>query len=347
MASFPSDQAFMRQALLLAQQAEAAGEVPVGALVVHQGQVIGRGHNSVIAHKDPTAHAEVLALRAAAATLQNYRLEDCELFVTLEPCAMCAGAMLHARVKRVVFGASDAKTGACGSVLNLFAHEQLNHQTQVLSGMLAKDCAALLQNFFQSKRVQQQARHEPLREDALRTPLLRFAPLNDYPWRPNYVSNLAGWAGLRLHYLDEGPHTADATFVCLHGTPSWSYQYRELIPILLDAGCRVLAPDLIGFGKSDKPKKEQFHSWHQHQQILLAWLTQLDLNHVVLVLDEASAALGLSLYEHASARVVGVLPWINPTLTPQAKAAMDAPFPDAGHRAALRAFAASPMSLET
>ena len=137
----------MRLAMQEAQAAEQAGEVPVGAIVVHEGQVIGRGHNAPIDRHDPTAHAEVQALRSAAAHLGNYRLSECSLYVTLEPCAMCSGAMLHARLKRVVFGASDPKTGAAGSVLNLFDEPRLNHQTQVQGGVLADACRDQLQHF--------------------------------------------------------------------------------------------------------------------------------------------------------------------------------------------------------
>jgi tRNA(Arg) A34 adenosine deaminase TadA len=131
-----SDEVFMRQALAEARQAAAAGEVPVGAVVVRRGEVIATGRNAPVDGHDPTAHAEIVALRAAAQALGNYRLDDCELFVTLEPCAMCSGAMLHARLKRVVFGAADPKTGAAGSVLNLFGEPRLNHQT-TLAGRCA------------------------------------------------------------------------------------------------------------------------------------------------------------------------------------------------------------------
>src|SRR5215510_1234143 len=124
------DEKFMREALDLARTARAAGEVPVGAVVVRDNAVIGRGYNQPISGCDPTAHAEIVALRAAACHLQNYRLTDCELFVTLEPCAMCAGAMLHARIARLVYGAADPKTGACGGVIDLFADARLNHQSK-------------------------------------------------------------------------------------------------------------------------------------------------------------------------------------------------------------------------
>lgn len=148
-----SDVAFMREALTLARDAAAAGEVPVGALVVSQGRVIGRGFNAPITHHDPSAHAEMQALRAAGQALGNYRLPDCELYVTLEPCAMCVGAMLHARIARLVYGAADPKTGACGSVINLFAEAKLNHHASVTPGVLAEECGLLLREFFSAKRA--------------------------------------------------------------------------------------------------------------------------------------------------------------------------------------------------
>jgi len=148
-----SDSDFMGAALALALAASKLGEVPVGAVVVKGGQIIGTGSNAPISRRDPSAHAEILALRAAASALENYRLTDCTLYVTLEPCAMCAGAIQHARIARVVFGASDAKTGACGSVVNLFAEPMLNHHTQVQGGMLARDCGELLSNFFRQRRA--------------------------------------------------------------------------------------------------------------------------------------------------------------------------------------------------
>jgi tRNA(adenine34) deaminase len=143
---------FMRRALRLALDAEAAGEVPVGAIVVLDGEVVGEGFNAPISCSDPTAHAEVQALRAASARAGNYRLPGSTLYVTLEPCAMCAGAIMHARVAQVVFGAADPKTGAAGSVMNLFAEPRLNHHAQVQGGVLADECMAILQRFFARKR---------------------------------------------------------------------------------------------------------------------------------------------------------------------------------------------------
>jgi len=150
-----TDEDYMRLALELASQAEQNGEVPVGAVVVKNGEVIGRGSNSPIMHHDPSAHAEVLSIRDAAKHLGNYRLVDCELFVTLEPCVMCVGAMFHARISRVVYGAKDYKTGAAGSVLNLFDSKILNHHASVEGGVLAEECGALLSHFFVARRMRQ------------------------------------------------------------------------------------------------------------------------------------------------------------------------------------------------
>ncbi len=370
------DHRFMREALAEAQRAAQAGEVPVGAVVVQGGRVIATGRNAPIDDLDPTAHAEIVALRAAARALGNYRLDDCTLYVTLEPCAMCSGAMLHARLPGVVFGAADPKTGAAGSVVNLFAEPQLNHQTTVQGGVLADECGALLSDFFRRRREDQRRAAHPLREDALRTPDTRFAGLPDYPWEPNHVSDLPSLNGLRLHYLDLGPSDAPITWLCLHGNPAWSYLYRKMIPVFAASGARVVAPDLIGFGKSDKPKKEGAHSFTWHRQVLLELVERLDLHHVVLVVQDWGGLLGLTLPMAAPERYRGLLvmnttlatgdaplspgflAWRemcaknpefdvarlfargNPQMSAEECAAYNAPFPDRGHRAALRAFPA-------
>ena len=364
----------MSLALAQAQLAAKAGEVPVGAVVVKDGKVIGAGHNAPVGTHDPSAHAEILALRAAAAHLNNYRLDGCELFVTLEPCAMCSGAILHARLQRLVFAASDPKTGAAGSVLNLFSNPQLNHQTQVLGGMAQQESAALLQGFFQEKRAGARVSGQSLREDALRTPDHCFENLPDYPWPALYLQDLPSLAGLRMHYLDVGPRNAPKTWLCLHGNPAWSYLYRKMIPEFLSAGDRVLAPDLIGFGKSDKPKKETFHTFTRHRQVLLAFVEALDLRNIILVVQDWGGLLGLTLPMAQPERYVGLLvmntllatgeaplspgflAWRemcaknpefdlarlfargNPHLSQAECHAYQAPFPDSGHRAALRAF---------
>jgi tRNA(adenine34) deaminase len=151
-AKTPADELFMEEALREAQRAQALGEVPVGAVVVRNGKVIGRGANRNITDSDPSAHAEIMALRDAGRRIGNHRLEDCELFVTLEPCAMCAGAMVHARLRRLVYGAADPKAGAVRSVLKVLNHPRLNHKMKVTSGVLAGQCGELLRGFFRNRR---------------------------------------------------------------------------------------------------------------------------------------------------------------------------------------------------
>ena len=146
------DVQFMSRAIELARMAEAAGEVPVGAVVVKDGVIVGEGWNRPIGTHDPSAHAEMIAMRAAAAAIENYRLLDTTLYVTLEPCSMCAGAMVHARVKRLVYGATDPRAGAAGSVFNIVQHAALNHRVEMQPGLMAQECASLLRQFFASRR---------------------------------------------------------------------------------------------------------------------------------------------------------------------------------------------------
>ncbi|AIR06352.1 tRNA adenosine deaminase [Cedecea neteri] len=151
---------WMRHALILAQRAWDEGEVPVGAVLVHNNQVIGEGWNRPIGRHDPTAHAEIMALRQGGLVLQNYRLLDTTLYVTLEPCVMCAGAMVHSRIGRLVFGARDAKTGAIGSLMDVLGHPGMNHQVQVSEGVLASECSAMLSDFFRARRLEKKALKE-------------------------------------------------------------------------------------------------------------------------------------------------------------------------------------------
>ncbi len=375
---------FLNLALEQARAAALSGEVPVGAVVVKDGQVIATGRNAPIGSHDPTAHAEIVALRAAAAHLGNYRLDGCELYVTLEPCAMCAGAMLHARLKSVVYAVADTKTGAAGSVINVFANPTLNHHTQVVCAQdmdsdgqaLAQASSRLLQDFFNQKRKAQRMQHHPLRDDALRAPDVAFAGLPDYPWSAHYVSDLPSLQGLRMHYLDitsDAPQT-EITYLCLHGNPAWSYLYRKMIPIFSASGARVVAPDMVGFGKSDKPKKDSFHTFSWHRQCLLDFVERLDLRNVVLVVQDWGGILGLTLPMAAPQRYKGLVVMNTALATGQVPltdgfkawramckdkpdfdiarlfargdkamtqaecAAYMAPYPDNGHRAATRAF---------
>ena len=162
-ASVTSDEHYVSLAVAEARAAEAAGEVPVGAIIIApDGEIIGRGNNQVLRTSDPTAHAEIVALREAGRTLGNYRLPGCTLFCTLEPCAMCAGAMLHARISRLVYAARDPKAGADGSVLSVLNHHALNHKVEVMQGVLAEQCSAMLSNFFRQRRRTANANLSPL-----------------------------------------------------------------------------------------------------------------------------------------------------------------------------------------
>jgi tRNA(adenine34) deaminase len=327
----PEDIGFMLLALRQAQAAADAGEVPVGAVVVRAGQVIASAHNAPLASHDPTAHAEVNAMRAAAQALGNYRLDDCTLYVTLEPCAMCSGAALHARFKRVVFGATEPKTGAAGSVLNLFAHEQINHQTQVTGGVLADDCAQVLQSFFEQRRTQQQLSKVPLREDALRTPDSAFAGLDVPHAMSHFTADLPALEGLRLHWFDNRQDGQAAPHVYLHGLDGWSVQYAAQ----LQSTVPVMALDLPGFGLSDKPKKVATHRIAWHAQVLHEFLSSSQPAPVALHAPRVMAPLltKLALPIH----------WVDTPLLPAAL--RDAPYPDRGHMAgprALRTLLAAP-----
>lgn len=326
------DVQWMRLALAQAQLAAESQEVPVGAVVVHQGRVIAQAHNAPIAQTDPTAHAEVLALRQAAQVLGNYRLENCTLYVTLEPCAMCSGALLNARLQRVVFGATEPRTGAAGSVVDLFSQPELNAQTQVTSGVLAQECAEVLQTFFKSRRVNL----NPLRDDALRTPAARFEGLSDYPWRSQWMSEGGGLDGWRLHYLDEcGTGLSDLerlTYLCVHGPTQWSYDFRFQMSQWLRAGHRVVAPDLIGFGQSDKPKKRDVHQLSFHRQVLQALVQQLDLQRVVWALSQTTMPWGEQWVDKSEPHRYHDTVVVDLSSAADRRA-QEAPFPDQGHRA--------------
>lgn len=331
-----TDAHWMQLALAQARLAADAGEVPVGAVVVKNGQLLATGRNAPIAGHDPTAHAEMAALRAAAQALGNYRLDGCTLYVTLEPCAMCSGAMLHARLARVVYGAPDAKTGAAGGLLNLFAQPGLNHQTHVTGGVLADTCAAALQAFFKPRRVNAQ----PLREDALRTPAQRFAALPALPWADHTVADLPALGGLRLQWGEAGTAQAPTTLLCLHGNPGWGAQYAPWVPAWAAAGNRVLVPDVPGFGRSDKPKKDTTHTLAWHHTVLLQWLERLAVPHLVLVLPDDSTdalphSLGQTLPMALGPRCQAVWHCHPPALE---GGTLAAPHPDRGHSAGPRAW---------
>ena len=337
----PEDLHFMQLALEQAHAAAQAGEVPVGAVIVRAGQVIAEGQNSPVTSSDPTAHAEVNAMRAAAKALGNYRLDDCTLYVTLEPCAMCSGALLHARFKRVVFGATEPKTGAVTSVVQLLDNPQLNHQTQWQGGVLANECASVLQDFFEQRRQSQQQNKTPLREDALRP--------NDTIWSTHalpkewsrFESQWPSLNGLRLHWFDN--RLADAcntpVTIYLHGLNNWSASYLTQIQNTTNA----VALDLPGFGLSDKPKKEAAHTLAWHVQVLNDFLNHIsnhtsasahhlivpqDLQPLMAPLQQALPMLRISYASSVS------------TTSGEHEALLNAPYPDRGHLAGPRALGA-------
>jgi tRNA(adenine34) deaminase len=379
-----SDAQAMALALHWAREAARAGEVPVGAVVLKDGVVVGVGRNAPIADTDPCAHAEIRALQAAARHVGNYRLDGCTLFVTLEPCAMCAGALLNARLARVVYGASDRKAGAAGSVVNLFGESRLNHHTRVEGGLLAADARALLQRFFADRREAQRAAPRwPLRDDAVRPPEARFTALPD-TGEPSarWVADLPSLGGLRLHYREEAPSDAESahplpiTWVCWHDWPAWGYEFRHMIPVWRAQGHRVVVPDMPGWGRSDQPKHARQHTARWHAQVMLEWLDRVVPGPFRLVCDGWACGLALGLWPFVKDRVQGLVllqppwrhppppdepqtrrhgagraPWPGPSqavghwlssqmplgLTPAVQAAYDAPFPNAGHRAAVLA----------
>lgn len=289
---------WMRHALIQAHTGAAAGEIPVGAVVVKDGQIIASAHNQTQASHDPCAHAEVLALRAAGQALGTSRLDGCTLYVTLEPCTMCAGAALSAKLDRVVFGAREPKTGAAGSVHNVFANAALNHRTRVAGGLMADSSVSILQNFFARRRQQQReaarAAH-PLPDFALRLPIDALDCVTYWP-EPAWRSDLPAAAGLRLALVDTGAASAalasdDAsgpiTLLCIHGHGDWSHIFAPLVrrwQRQCEAGMlRIVAPDLAGAGRSDQPKKAAMHTAQFHATHIAQWVQALKLRRVVLI----------------------------------------------------------------
>lgn len=307
--SFDQNHAYwMSHALRLAQQAADVGEVPVGAVVVKDGQIVGEGANAPLSSNDPTAHAEVQALRDAARRLGNYRLEGCSLYVTLEPCTMCSGALLHARVDAVVYGAAEPKTGAAGSVLNVFDYPQINHRTKVVRGVLADECSELMALFFQERRAFHKAQalaNHPLKDTALRNPDSAFTDLPNWSYVPQLRSDLPALQGLRMAVVDEGPRDASITWLCLHGAASWGYVFAPWVPVLLAAGHRVVIPDLLGFGRSDQPKRDKAHTAQWHVEVLQELLCDMDLRQVVLLGQGDGGRLGLAVADAQPQRFVG------------------------------------------
>jgi tRNA(adenine34) deaminase len=335
MSSPSNDLHFMQMALDQARVAQRAGEVPVGALVVKEGKVIAVGRNQPIHSNDPTSHAEIVALRAAALAIGNYRLEGCTLYVTLEPCAMCAGAILQARIQHVVYGADEPKTGAAGSVVNLFSQRQLNHHTTITSGVLADESNGLLKNFFANRRQIRQASAQPLREDALRTPTECFAAVDAIFPESKYLRVGDGVPQWRLHYVDAGPSAAPTSVILVHDIPGWSYQWNVLVAALVREGYRVLAPDLLGFGRSDKPKKTYSHSQQLHFQCLDAIARLVCSGSRVVVMGQGLGLLLARLWALQRGATVDELVAIKPSLGDPLSSC---PHPNSGYTAGIDFF---------
>jgi len=339
----------MALALEQAAMAAAAGEVPVGAVVVRAGVVIGAAHNRTRSDLDPTAHAEILALRAASRHANNFRLEDCTLYCTLEPCAMCAGACLHARLQAVYFGSSEPRTGALGSVVNLFENALLNSHTQWHGGVMASACAQTMQHFFQERRSAHKSRRHtdaerwPLPDFALRTPATRFA---DAAPAGSYVNHGPHLSGLRMHWA-HNPAGASAQTVAaaagrpliiLHSDGAWCAQSDALRTALQAYDGAILAPDLIGCGRSDKPKRSEWHTLAAHGAALQSWAQHLQLRDAAVLIPDTDASLALRLAPALRAHIGRVVILDGRTHTLPIPG-LSAPFPDAGHSAILRAAA--------
>ena len=345
----------MALAIAQARLAEECGEIPVGAVVVKDGQVVGAGHNRTLADCDPTAHAEVVALRAASRALGNHRLSDCSLYVTLEPCAMCIGGILHSRLEHVYFGAYDPKAGACGSVVNLPAITQINHHCSVQGGVSESVCSEQLSAFFQKRRLERRRDRRTLREDALRLPQ---GYLNAWMQQcvPLQWDHLQSAGGLRLCGW-ENPNAsshARALVLCLHGAATWSYLYRDLLLSEIPDGLKVWAIDLPGHGASDKTKHGNELNTRFQLLVLEELLSSSDFDSVHILAHGTGCALAETLANKYRCVVHGLtlcnpISCTAPTKPPrslkQLHAWMDtlstgrgeftnaicAPYPDAGH----------------
>lgn len=327
---------YMARALSQARAAARRGEVPVGAVVVYEGQVIAAAANAPVRTHDPTAHAEIRALREAAAKLGNYRLTECSMYVSLEPCAMCASAVLQARLQKLVYAAPEPRTGAAGSVLNLFTDPRLNHHTELESGLLASESQQLLREFFKVRRGEKAKAHQPLRQDALRTPDVRFRSVSPAPMLSHYWTDLDGLDGLRLHGLcfQDDDRVGEGDVMCLHGAQSWSQEWHALFAGSDRPGHRVVCPDLVGFGRSDKPKRAGAHSLVWHAKILDDLIRRIGFDEVLVLTHPDMWSLALELMRR-SERIREARALSMPALSPDVQ---NAPFPDQGYRAGPRSF---------
>lgn len=361
-----SHEHFMRLALEQAQIGEALGEIPVGAVLTLNGDVVAVGHNQTISKCDPTAHAEIVAIRAAAQALGNYRLAQCVLYVTLEPCAMCMGAVLHSRISKLYFGTSDPKTGACGSVLNIPAESRINHHCEVHAGILQTLCAQHLTAYFRTLRSQKShSARVPMREDALRLDFRSLRPLV-----PKAVSmpvdDLQASEGLRVQVWSspQAAPSPSTLILCLHGATSWSYIYGAFLAADMPPDVVAWAVDLPGHGGSDKTKKgAELLDTALQLRVLIELLGRVKSPGIHVIAQDSGGTLAIRLAREMPKRIVG-LTLINPVCADYNNAsepppvvrsrqqfadyiatvsdgdqdvsrALCAPYPDAGHMAGL------------
>lgn len=303
-----SHEYFMQLALEQAQIGETVGEIPVGAVLTLGGTVVAVGYNQTVSKCDPTAHAEIIAIRKAAEILGNYRLTQCALYVTLEPCAMCMGAILHSRISKLYFGAVDPKTGACGSVLNIPGEPRINHHCEAHGGILQMQCAQHLTAYFQRLRDDKRRNfHVFLREDALRMDPRTLAPL--IPRAESLpIDDLSASEGLRVQTW-RSPHSSqspECLVLCLHGATSWSYLYRDLFSAEIPADVAVWAIDLPGYGGSDKTKKGQELRDSAFQiRILTELLQRVTAQRIHIVAQDIGCGLGMRLAAAIPDRIFG------------------------------------------
>lgn len=304
----PLHEHFMQLALEQAQVGESLGEIPVGAVLVLDGKVIAVGHNQTVSKCDPTAHAEIVAIRAAARTLGNYRLTQCTLYVTLEPCAMCMGAVLHSRIARLYYGTKDPKTGACGSVLDIPGDPQINHHCEVHGGILQMQCAQHLMAYFQQLRDEKRRMaRAPLREDAVRMDTRVLAPLIPHA-ESVQLDNLLASHGLRVQAWrsPHSTHNPDCLVLCLHGATSWSYIYHSLFSERIPANTVIWAVDLPGHGGSDKTKKGgELADCTLQLRILTELLALVGAQRIHILAQDTGCELGLRLAADIPDRISG------------------------------------------
>lgn len=313
-----SDEDFMRLALDQAACGERIAEVPVGAIVVKDSQVIGIGHNRSIVDSDPCGHAEIIALRHAAKFLGNYRLDECTLYVTLEPCPMCMGAVVHSRIKRLVYGAKDPKTGAAGSFIDLAGNSKLNHHCSVTGGVLAQECSNVLSRYFQKLRDENRSERSLLRQDALRLEegvLRRLLTPFTESVQSKFSANLAHAQQLRIHYLaTTNVDESQSVIVFIHGATTWSYVYRHALSLSQQVGFSAVALDLPGHGWSDKTKRGLIESDVGYQLAILQEFIDLFGNksiHVVAM--DMACVLAMRLKQFAASKIHSIT-LINPCL---------------------------------